>query len=81
MFTSSSLVAILAVAPAAFAAPAPQVAGGGTPPTTSFGPDVQVSASAQTPAAPPYPVIVGQNGYSSATYHGRESTPNIFLPP
>ena len=68
MLSPSSLLAIVAACSAALAAPAPQVAGGG--PVTSFGPDQQVSASLQTPAASPYPIIVGQNGYSSATFHG-----------
>ncbi|KAL9125694.1 MAG: hypothetical protein Q9217_005139 [Psora testacea] len=71
MLSEASFLAILAAAPAALAAPAPQVAGGGSDPSvTSFGPDQQLSFSLQTPAASPYPVIVGQNGYSSATYHG-----------
>jgi hypothetical protein len=35
----------------------------------SFGPDSQISASVQ-PATTGYPVVVGENGYFTATYHG-----------
>lgn len=66
MFTlQSNLAAILAVAPAILAAPAPQV--------TSIGPDSQVAASVQTASVSDYPVAVSQNGYFSATYHGSYS--------
>lgn len=61
MFTRSCAAAILAFAPAAFAAPAPQ---------QSFGPDSQVAYAPQTTAGPVYPVVVGENGYTSATFHG-----------
>lgn len=66
MFTHSAVAAILAVAPAILAAPAPQV----TEPA-SFGPDVQVSYQAQSTAGPDYPLAeeLG-DGYTSATYHG-----------
>ena len=37
--------------------------------TTSFGPDSQVSASVQ-PSTSGYPVVVSENGYFTATYHG-----------
>ena len=70
MLSWVQLAAFLAAVPAALAAPRPQVAGGGTDPTGSFGPDSQISAAAQTPAGPDYPVVVGQNGYFTATYHG-----------
>jgi len=36
---------------------------------TKFGPDSQVPASAVTPQSAP-PLVVQQNGYTSATYHG-----------
>ena len=62
MFTRASAAALLAVAPAVFAAPAPQV--------TSFGPDSQVPYQPQSTAGPDYPVVVEQNGYTSAPYHG-----------
>ena len=62
MVTRASAVAFLAVAPAIFAAPAPQV--------TSFGPDSQVPYQPQSTAGPDYPVVVEQNGYTSAPYHG-----------
>ncbi|KAI4210087.1 MAG: hypothetical protein LQ351_007036 [Letrouitia transgressa] len=74
MFVSSIIAATLAFVSAVVAAPAPalasapQAAGEGEPGT--FSPDSQISALPQTPTAPPYPVIVGENGYSSATYHG-----------
>ncbi|KAG8530122.1 uncharacterized protein KY384_005605 [Bacidia gigantensis] len=63
---------VAAFASVAFAAPAPQVAGGGTDASeTSFGPDSQVPYSNPTPAASPYPLAVDQgNGYNSASYHG-----------
>lgn len=66
MYTHSAIAAILAVAPAVLAAPAPQV----TPPA-SFGPDVQVSYEPQSTVGPDYPLAeeLG-DGYSSATYHG-----------
>ena len=71
MLPPSYFVAVVAALPAALAAPAPQVAGGGLDASiTSFPPAQQISASLQTPAAPPYPVVVGENGYSSATFHG-----------
>lgn len=66
MFTHSAIAAILAVAPAVLAAPAPQV----TPPA-SFGPDVQVSYELQSTAGPDYPLAEELGGgYTSATYHG-----------
>ena len=66
MHTHSAIAAILAVAPAVLAAPAPQV----TPPA-SFGPDVQVSYEPQSTVGPDYPLAeeLG-DGYTSATYHG-----------
>lgn len=66
MFTRSAIAAILAVAPAILAAPAPQV----TEPA-SFGPDSQVSYQAQSTVGPDYPLAeeLG-DGYTSATYHG-----------
>ena len=62
----SAIAAILAVAPAIRAAPAPQV----TEPA-SFGPDVQVSYQPQSTVGPDYPLAeeLG-DGYASATYHG-----------
>ena len=63
MLTRSNIAACLAVAPAIFAAPAPQV----TP--VSFGPDSQVAASFSAAATDP-PEVISQNGYYSATYHG-----------
>lgn len=73
MFTVVQIAAILAAAPSILAAPAPtpapQVAGAEAAPS-SFGPDSQIPASPQTPAGPDDPVIVGQNGYFTATYHG-----------
>ena len=68
MLSQSTLFAFLAAIPAALAAPAPQVAGG-APDPTSLGPDSQV-AYAAVPTPPAYPVVVGENGYFSATYHG-----------
>jgi len=65
MYSHATIAAILAVAPAIFAAPAPQV----TAPA-SFGPDSQVPYQAQSTAGPDYPVAVEENGYTSATYHG-----------
>ncbi len=62
MFTHPIAAAVLAVAPAVFAAPAPQV--------TSFGPDSQVSYAPQSTAGPDYPIVVEQNGYTSASFHG-----------
>ena len=62
MYARSVLGAALAIAPAALAAPAPQV--------TSFGPDSQVSYTPQSTAGPDYPVVVEENGYLSATFHG-----------
>ena len=38
-------------------------------PATTFGPDTQVSAKLPAPTSG-YPVVVAQNGYTSATYHG-----------
>ena len=64
MFTCITLVALVAVAPAVLAAPAPQV----TSPT-SFGPDSQVAASFSAAATDP-PEVISENGYYSATYHG-----------
>lgn len=68
MLTRSAIAAILALAPAirAAPAPAPQV----TEPA-SFGPDTQVSYEAQSTAGPDYPLAeeLG-DGYTSATYHG-----------
>ena len=61
MFTRSAVAAALALAPAVIAAPAPQ---------NSFGPDSQVSAQPQTTSGPDYPVVVEENGYLSATFHG-----------
>lgn len=61
MLTRLAVAAALAVAPAIFAAPAPQ---------NSFGPDSQVSAQPQTTSGPDYPVVVEENGYLSATFHG-----------
>lgn len=61
MFTRQNVAAILAVAPAVFAAPAPQM---------TFGPDSQVSAQPQSTQGPVYPIVVEQNGYTSTTYHG-----------
>ena len=62
MFTRSIVAAAaLAIAPVVFAAPAPQ---------NSFGPDSQVSAEPQTTSGPDYPVVVEENGYLSATFHG-----------
>ncbi|KAI9819272.1 MAG: hypothetical protein M1827_007428 [Pycnora praestabilis] len=44
---------------------------------TSFGPDSQVSAQIPTPSSA-YPVVVTENGYTSATYHGPYSgTPTV----
>ena len=68
MLTLSAIAAILGVAPAILAAPAPapQV----TEPA-SFGPDIQVSYQAQSTVGPDYPLAeeLG-DGYTSATYHG-----------
>ena len=61
MYTRSAVAALLVVAPAALAAPAPQ---------NSFGPDSQVAAQPQTTSGPDYPVVVDENGYNSATFHG-----------
>ena len=66
MFTRSNFAALLAVAPAVLAAPAPQI----TEAPTSFGPNSQVSYQPQSTAGPDYPVVVEENGYTSATYHG-----------
>lgn len=56
----------------ACAAPVAQAAS-----SMSFGPDSQISASVQ-PATTGYPVVVGENGYSSATYHGTYTgTPTV----
>ena len=66
MLTRSAIAAILAVAPAIRAAPAPQV----TAPA-SFGPDSQVSYQPQSTAGPDYPLAEELGGgYTSATYHG-----------
>ena len=68
MLTRSAISAIVALAPAILAAPAPapQV----TEPA-SFGPDTQVSYEAQSTAGPDYPLVLELgDGYSSATYHG-----------
>ncbi len=62
MFSPQIVTAILALAPAVFAAPAPQV--------TSFGPDSQVSYAPQSTAGPVYPIVVEENGYTSASFHG-----------
>jgi len=61
MLPRPAVAALLAVAPAVFAAPAPQ---------NSFGPDSQVAAEPQTTAGPDYPLAVYENGYTSATFHG-----------
>ena len=68
MLSYSTLLAVLVAAPAAFAAPAPPLVER-APEPTSFGPDSEV-AYAAVPTPPVYPVVVGENGYSSATYHG-----------
>lgn len=65
MFTPANIAAILAVAPAVLAAPAPQV--------TAFGPDSQISYAPQSTAGPDYPVVndpVIGDGYTSASFHG-----------
>ena len=67
MISQSLLLAVLASAQAALAAPAPVPQGQEA--TSSFGPDVQVSASPVSSPSP-YPVVVEENGYTSATYHG-----------
>lgn len=66
MYSHATIVAILAAAPAVFALPAPQA----SPEPTSFGPDSQVPYQPQSTAGPDYPVVVEENGYTSATYHG-----------
>ena len=70
MIHGSFVAVILATASTAYAAPAPQVAGGGSGSPSTFGPDSQISAAPQSAAGPDYPVVVGQNGYFTATYHG-----------
>lgn len=65
MYRHAAAAAVLALAPAVFAVPAPQV----TQPT-SFGPDSQISYQPQSTAGPVYPVVVFSNGYTSATFHG-----------
>jgi len=62
MFNLPNVAAILTLAPAVFAVPAPQV--------TSFGPDSQVSYAPQSTAGPIDPIVVEENGYTSATFHG-----------
>ena len=62
MFTRSMVPGLLAVAPAILAAPAPA--------PTSFGPDSQISYQPQSTAGPVYPVVVDENGYNTAPYHG-----------
>ena len=69
MISQSLLLAVLASAPAALAAPAPAPQGAGQEATSAFGPDIQVAASPVSSPSP-YPVIVDENGYESATYHG-----------
>lgn len=64
MFTHQAVIAILAVAPAVFAAPAPQAQ------VTSFGTDSQLPYAPQSTAGPDYPIVVDENGYTSATFHG-----------
>lgn len=62
---------MLAIAlPATLGAPVAQVAGGGDDSAASFGPDSQVPAQPQHTSGPDYPVVVGENGYFTATYHG-----------
>lgn len=60
--SKSLFVAAAILAGQAFAGPLPA--------TTSFGPDSQISASAPAGTATHPPLVVGQNGYTSATYHG-----------
>ena len=67
MRSQTLLLTVLGCAPAAFAAPAPQVAGG-SPDPSSFGPDSQISYSS-VPVPTGYPIVVDQNGYRSATDH------------
>ena len=70
MLSQAPFVAVFAALPAAFAAPAPQVAGGGTDaPEATFGPDSQVPYT-QVTAPSPYPIAVDQNGYRTASSHG-----------
>ena len=63
MITQAVIAGLLAVVPAVLSAPAPQL--------TSFGPDSQVPAKPQSTAGPDYPVVVGENGYFTAPYHGK----------
>lgn len=66
MLPYSNIAAFLAVAPAILAAPAPQV----TEAPTSFGPDSQLPYQPQSTVGPDYPVVVLENGYTSASFHG-----------
>ena len=70
MYAATYLAVSFATFAEVFGAPAPQVAGGGDDATQVFGPDSQIPYTQVTPAASAYPVVVGQNGYSSATFHG-----------
>ena len=77
LFQTLFLPISLVVLPA-LTAPAPQGAGGGSKRSVSFGPDSQVPYSQQTPAASPYPVVVGENGYYTAPNHDPFSgTPTV----
>ena len=60
IMTNSVLIAVILLLAPALGSPLP---------VTTFGPDSQVSAQIPTPTTG-YPVVVYENGYTSATYHG-----------